>query len=161
MRSQGSALASIEALYRERGGDYFRFALARTGGPELAQDAVQEGFARAIKSRRSFRGAGPLDAWVARCVINAAHDFARRETQGASRSDDETPLPEPASTDGTVRAAIAALPPRQREALFLRFYLDLSYEAISELLDVEVGTVSATLHAARVALAHTLKEVSA
>jgi DNA-directed RNA polymerase specialized sigma24 family protein len=62
IRSQGLTLAGIEALYRNRGHEFFRFALARTGSPELAQDAVQEGFARAIKARRGFRGAGSLDA---------------------------------------------------------------------------------------------------
>jgi DNA-directed RNA polymerase specialized sigma24 family protein len=48
----------------------------------------------------------------------------------------------------------------QREALFLRFYLDLDYASIADVLDIEVGTVSATLHAARAALAQALKEVS-
>jgi RNA polymerase sigma factor (sigma-70 family) len=62
--------------------------------------------------------------------------------------------------DDTVRAAIRALPPRQREALFLRFYLDLDYASIADVLDIEVGTVSATLHAARTALAQAMKEVS-
>lgn len=161
MPSQGSALAALEALYRERGRDFFRFALARTGSPELAQDAVQEGFARAIRARRDFRGTGSLDAWVARCVINAAHDLTREQPRGVAPADDKIGGLNEAASDGTVRAAIRALPPRQRDALFLRFYLDLSYEAIGELLDVEVGTVSAALHAARAALARTLKEVSA
>jgi RNA polymerase sigma factor (sigma-70 family) len=61
---------------------------------------------------------------------------------------------------GRVRAAVSALPPRQREALFLRFYLDLDYASIADVLDIEVGTVSATLHAARAALAQALKEVA-
>jgi DNA-directed RNA polymerase specialized sigma24 family protein len=64
MGSEASTLAGIEALYRDRGGDFFRFALARTGSPELAQDAVQEGFARAINARRGFQESGSLDARV-------------------------------------------------------------------------------------------------
>jgi DNA-directed RNA polymerase specialized sigma24 family protein len=158
MGSHAPTLVVIEAVYRERGRDFFRFALARTGSPELAQDAVQEGFARAIKARRSFRGTGSLDAWVARCVINAAHDLVeqqRRPTEPGGDSDyADGPGP-----DRTVRAAIRALPPRQREALFLRFYLDFDYASIAEVLDIEVGTVSATLHAARASLAQALKEV--
>ena len=51
------------------------------------------------------------------------------------------------------------LPQRQRNALFLRFYLDFDYAAIAETLGIEVGTVSATLHAARAALAEQLQEV--
>jgi RNA polymerase sigma factor (sigma-70 family) len=158
MRSQRSPLAGIEALYRDRGRDFFRFALARTGSPELAQDAVQEGFARAIRGRRGFRGTGSLDAWVARCVINAAHDLVKQQLQPSSLtgsidgSDDN-------DSGRSVRTAVRALPQRQREALFLRFYLDFDYASIAEALNIEIGTVSATLHAARAALAHALKEV--
>jgi hypothetical protein len=47
----------------------------------------------------------------------------------------------------------------QREALFLRFYLDFDYAAIAEALEVEIGTVSATLHAAREGLGRALMEV--
>jgi RNA polymerase sigma factor (sigma-70 family) len=157
MGSQRSTLARIEALYRDRGEDYFRFALARTSSPEIAQDAVQEGFARAIRSRRTFRGTGSLDAWVARCVINAAHDLAERSQAEPNEDPGRAELE---LADQSVRTAIRALPTRQREALFLRFYLDLDYASIAELLEVEVGTVSATLHAARLALAQSLKEVA-
>jgi RNA polymerase sigma factor (sigma-70 family) len=44
-----------------------------------------------------------------------------------------------------LRARVAALPERQRIAVFLRYYADLDYSAIAEALEVEVGTVSATL----------------
>jgi RNA polymerase sigma factor (sigma-70 family) len=58
-----------------------------------------------------------------------------------------------------VRAALAALPRRQRDALFLRHFLDFDYAAIAATLGVEVGTVSATLHAGRAVLARALQEV--
>jgi DNA-directed RNA polymerase specialized sigma24 family protein len=74
MQKEQASLAAIEAVYRSRGADLFRFALARTGSTEAARDAVQDGFARAIRGRASFRGDGPLEAWSARCVINAARD---------------------------------------------------------------------------------------
>ena len=58
-----------------------------------------------------------------------------------------------------VRAWIAALPERQRLAVYLRYYADLDYRAIASALDVEVGTVSATLSAAHRALRRSLEEV--
>jgi RNA polymerase sigma factor (sigma-70 family) len=58
-----------------------------------------------------------------------------------------------------LRAWIANLPPRQRAALFLRYYADLDYRSIAEVLGVEVGTVSATLSAAHATLRRVLKEV--
>ncbi len=51
-----------------------------------------------------------------------------------------------------VRGWVAALPERQRLAVFLRYYADLDYRAVAAALDVEVGTVSATLSSAHRAL---------
>jgi RNA polymerase sigma factor (sigma-70 family) len=51
------------------------------------------------------------------------------------------------------------LPSRQREALFLRYYADLDYRTVAEVLGIEVGTVSATLNAAHQALRRRLEEV--
>jgi RNA polymerase sigma factor (sigma-70 family) len=57
-----------------------------------------------------------------------------------------------------VRAAVAALPERQRLALFLRYYADLDYASIAAALGVAEGTVAATLNAAHKALRESLKE---
>jgi RNA polymerase sigma factor (sigma-70 family) len=163
------SLLQIETLYRERGADYFRLALAKTGDREQARDAVQEGFARAIRSRSSFRATGSLEAWIARCVLNAAHDAARTAGRSPTSADDageagRGDAPDAERETGSaaelVRQAVARLPQRQRDALYLRHYLDLDYAAIAEALGVEVGTVSATLHAARAALANDLQEVA-
>jgi len=54
MKRPGIPLEAIEAVYRTRAADFFRFALAKTGDPERARDAVQEGFARAIRGRATF-----------------------------------------------------------------------------------------------------------
>ncbi len=51
-----------------------------------------------------------------------------------------------------VAALISTLPGRQREVLFLRYYADLEYQTIADVLEIEVGTVSATLAAAHKAL---------
>ncbi len=48
--------------------------------------------------------------------------------------------------------AVATLPERQRLALFLRYYADFDYRQIAAILEVEIGTVSATLHKAHAAL---------
>jgi RNA polymerase sigma factor (sigma-70 family) len=65
-------------------------------------------------------------------------------------------VPEP---DATVRAWVAALPERQRLAIFLRYFADLDYRSIAAVLEVEVGTVSATLAAAHAALRRSFQEV--
>jgi RNA polymerase sigma factor (sigma-70 family) len=158
MRSEGASSEAIEAVYRDRGADFLRFALAKTGDPDRARDALQEGFARAIRSRGGFRGSGSLEAWICRCVLNAAHDAARTDAREHAL-EPEAVAGDPGESDATVRAAVLRLPQRQRDALFLRYYLDFDYAAIAEALGVEIGTVSATLHAARQTLARALQEV--
>jgi RNA polymerase sigma factor (sigma-70 family) len=160
MKRPGIRLEAIEAVYRTRAADFFRFALARTGDPERARDAVQEGFARAIRGRATFQGTGPLEAWVARCVLNAALDLNRVFSRIESEPED-VPADSTASDDSgsVIREAVRQLPQRQRDALFLRYYLDFDYRAIAEALDVAVGTISATLHTARNSLMDALQEV--
>jgi RNA polymerase sigma-70 factor (ECF subfamily) len=160
MDSVGASVKEIEDVYRRRASGFFRLAYAHTGAAESARDAVQEGFANAVRSRASFRREGPLDAWVARCVINAAFDESRSSPEtSASQGDEESGEPTADWDLLALRAAIHDLPPRQRDALFLRHYADFDYAAIAAALGVEVGTVSATLHAARAALRDLLQEV--
>jgi len=159
MTDETVVLDAIEEVYRARGGDFLRLALARTRDRELAHDAVQEGFASAIRGRGRFRGAGSLEAWICRCVLNAAHDQVRARPQ-AALGDAEPAWSEPDAPDEAVREAILGLPQRQRDALFLRHYLDFDYAQIADALGVRVGTVSATLHAARAAVGRALEEVA-
>ena len=155
-----ASLDEIERIYRERGGDFYRFAYARTGDANAARDAVQEGFANAVRSRHRYRGSGSVDAWIARCVINAAHHEMRREDAPEEELErDVSVTSEPDVDAPVIREAVRRLPRRQRDVLFLRFYLDFDYAAIAEALGIAVGTVSATLHAARASLAHMLQEV--
>src|SRR5438105_4670500 len=64
--------ADLERLYRTGYRRFLRVAIAIVGDEGAAHDAVQDGFAQALKSRASFRGEGPIEAWVWRIVVNAA-----------------------------------------------------------------------------------------
>lgn len=149
---------AIEVVYRRRGADFFRFALARTGDRELAREAVQEGFARAIRAHPRFRGTGSLEAWIGRCVLNAAADINKRAGGGVLDEDICGEYGDP--PDEHVRDAVRRLPPRQRDVLFLRYYLDFDYATIGQTLGIKTGTVSATLHAAHRSLRNALQEVT-
>jgi RNA polymerase sigma-70 factor (ECF subfamily) len=155
---RGASLDDLEVLYRSRFDVFARVAASVTGDSDRARDAVQEAFATAVRKRRSFRGEGPLEAWVWRIVLNAAHSDVRRAVPATARD-------EPAATNGhpehdaELRVALARLPERQRTAVFLRYYADLDYAAIGEALGISSGTVAATLNAAHTALRTRLEEV--
>jgi RNA polymerase sigma factor (sigma-70 family) len=162
--SQGASLDDIRLLYEERYADYLRVATAVTGSLESGRDAVHDGFVGIVRSRNDFRRESPLAGWVWRAVVNAALKRRRDDPPGrelpieagaelAARRESSAEEREEA------RAAIAALPERQRLVLFLRYYADLDYDAIGAALDVSSGTVGATLYAAHVALRRSLEEV--
>jgi RNA polymerase sigma factor (sigma-70 family) len=153
-------IRELETLYRTRYRQFLRVAIALVGEEAAAHDAVQEGFARAIRLAGSYRGEGTVEAWLWTILLNAA-----RAARAGRMDADE--LPALAAADNgrpddhaEIRAWVAALPERQRLTVFLRYYADLDYAAIAQALGVEVGTVSATLSQAHSALRRSLKEVS-
>ena len=147
----------LESLYRSGYARFVRVATAIVRDEQRAIDAVQEAFATAVRDRAKFRGEGPLEAWVWRIVVNAARkEASRRPLQVAVPEVEESQeAPDPA-----VRDAVAALPERQRLALFLRYYADLDYDSIARTLEIAPGTVAATLHAAHAAVRASLQEVN-
>lgn len=156
---QEASLEEIERVYRQRLPEFRRVAAAMLGNREAARDAVQEGFAVAVRKRKSFRAEGPLEAWLWRVVINAVREQARRPVEVldpepvASRNGSHADEP-----DARVRVALAVLPERQRLALFLRYYADLDYRSIAETLGVAVGTVGVTLNSAHARLRELLEK---
>lgn len=153
----GATLADIEAIYRQRFSEFCNVAAAILHDRERARDAVQDAFANAVRNRRGYRGEGPLDAWLWRVVVNTALAELRRpaavvegRSENGAGHDDEL---------DDVRAAIQSLPERQRLVLFLRYWADLDYQAIADVLAIAPGTVAASLHAAHRSVRNRLQEV--
>jgi RNA polymerase sigma factor (sigma-70 family) len=147
----------IEDVYRGGYSRFVRVASAITGDRESGVEAVQDGFADALRNAGQWAGRGPLHAWVWRCVINRARKARPRQRSFELNSS----VADPSGVDSDLLARLAALPDRQRMVVFLRYFADLDYREIAEALDVKVGTVSATLHAAHASLRSALTEVSA
>jgi RNA polymerase sigma factor (sigma-70 family) len=153
-----ASLSQIEAVYRREFPRFVHVATAITSDVELAADAVQDGFARAIRLRRSYRGTGSLEGWLWRIVVNAARDRAGTKLASTDAAPEATAAPS-ASDPSEVRTLLAKLPERQRLVLFLRYYADLDYDAIATALEISSGTVGATLHAAHTTLRAQIQEV--
>lgn len=124
------------------------------GSYDAARDAVQEGFARALRSRRQYSGRGSLEGWVWRIVLRAALE-QRRPGEEVLLDAVEPEFVEP-ERDWALAAAVRALPPRRRLIVFLRHFADLPYQTIAEALEIDVGTVAATIAQARTELAATV-----
>ena len=148
--------AAIERLYGER---YIRFrngVAPVAGSYEAAHDAVQEGFARALRASDQYSGQGSLEGWVWRIVLRTA---AEQRLPGEELPLDavDSVFVEP-DRDFALTAAVRALPRQRRLVVFLRYFADLPYRTIAEALEIDEGTVAATLSQARQALALILDE---
>ena len=156
--AQHALWPQIEAVYRSEFARFTRVARAVTGDRETALDAVQEGFADALRNAGQWKGAGPLEGWIWRCVVNRARK-ARSTPPASPPGYAVTNGRAPEGDQGELLMRLAALPERQRLVVFLRYFADLDYREIASALEVEVGTVGATLSAAHAALRIALEEV--
>jgi RNA polymerase sigma-70 factor (ECF subfamily) len=127
-------------------------ALTLAGGDrDLAHDAAQEAFARALRHWRKVREMSRPDGWVYVVAMNQLRDHWRRTERRRGRASVSEHVADNTSAVATrvsVRDAIATLPPRQREAVVLRYLADLPLADVAAAMDCAIGTVKATLHQA-------------
>jgi RNA polymerase sigma-70 factor, ECF subfamily len=151
----GASEAALEDVYRRRYQAFAKALASVTGSLDLADEVVQESFARALAARTGYRGDGPLEAWVWRIAIRTAFEFRRRTSERGADEQLDPQLPEP-ERDPELAAAIDRLPPRRRLVVLLRYVADLSYADIARVCGISEGTVAATLAQARERLAEDL-----
>jgi RNA polymerase sigma-70 factor (sigma-E family) len=135
-------------LYLRYADGAVRLAYLMTGDRALAEDLVQDAFVRLAGRLAHLRDEGAFEAYLRRTVVNLTRSHWRR--LGVERSYLERTASAP-RTDPSARPdaderdalwhALARLPPRQRAALVLRFYEDLSERQIAEILRCRPGTV--------------------
>ena len=125
---------------------------------DLARDAGAEACARALERWDRVQAMSSPDGWAYRVGVNVLRRLYRRaaiERRLLARIRPESSI-EPAELDPALWAAVRALPDRQREAIALRYVLDLEQHEVAEAMGIRPGTVASTLHAARAQLASVL-----
>ena len=141
----------LAPLFERHHRQLFDYLARMTGNDAVAEDLVQDVFIRILKYRHTFRADSRFDTWAFRIARNVRADHFR------SRQSRETPLDEAAepatggaSTDDAfeldrqaarLRRALLLLREDQRELFVLARYRGMKYEAIADLLGVEVGTI--------------------
>jgi RNA polymerase sigma-70 factor (sigma-E family) len=161
----------VSALFRQQYAELVRLAVMLVGDRPTAEDAVQDVFAK-LHARRDLPGprGDPL-AYVRACVLNRCRTVLRRRAVVRRFNGSREPiadLPHESAehevmlAEGRrqVLAALAALPPRRREVLVLRYYLGLREADIAAVLGITPGTVKSTTARGLGALARALGEES-
>lgn len=169
-RFEDEALALADQVYR--------VARRLVGSREEAEDLVQEAYARAFRSWRSFTPGTNMRAWLFRILTNLNVDRGRRiqrapHTQPLEETDyylankvasaagedvlDQDVVVERLSQDAVV-SALSELPPQFREVVVLVDIGDFTYADAAQILDIPMGTVMSRLHRGRRLLKQNLAE---
>src|SRR5437763_11386544 len=161
VRFEEDALALSDQVYR--------VARHLSTSREEAEDRVQQTYARAFRSWRSFTPGTNLRAWLLRILTNLNIDRGRRrqrapdeqpleegdyflynklEQVDGGRPSEEDRVVEHLSQDGVVNA-LSAVPHNFRDVLVLVDIGDFTYQDAAQILDIPIGTVMSRLHRGR------------
>ena len=142
----GAQSARLEDLYAAHAPGAFRLALLLTGDRSLAEDLVQDAFVRITGRFRHLRSREAFASYLNRTVVNLSRDRARRsqierrelerERRAASEVTVETP---DLASRHEVMSSLLTLPYRQRAAVVLRYYQDLSEQQVADALDISLS----------------------
>ena len=145
----GSDLA-FDRLMRRYRRLVYRVAYGYTGERESALDVVQETFLKVHTRRGSFRGDGSLKNWIVRIAANEAMNWKRSSSRMATSELDESVFTRPdgpderdlagRTTGGALTRSLAALGPRHRLAIVLRYFGERSTREIAAALECSEGT---------------------
>ena len=144
----------FQAIFEEHKDAVYQFAWRMTNSASSAEDIAQDVFLALFRGEAELdRSRGSLRALLLGMARHLAWRRWRHERRWTSLEEEPPasawPTVENLGTEQAVAAAVAALPPLQREALILSTYEGLSLQEMAETLGVEVVTVKARLHRAR------------
>ncbi|MDZ4773767.1 MAG: sigma-70 family RNA polymerase sigma factor [Planctomycetota bacterium] len=172
---------SFRTLYDQFKDRVYNVCYRITANPSDALDASQETFGIMFRKIRDFRFESKFSSWVYRIAVNASIDHKRRSSTRALTSleantdstrdevskydvrDERIEMPIAAASrhelEAEIQSAIARLSPKMRAITVLRYVENLSYEEISESLQISLGTVKSRLSRAHEALDRELTPV--
>jgi RNA polymerase sigma-70 factor (sigma-E family) len=161
-----AAEAAVTAIYQAHALGLIRLAHIMLGDRPSAEDVVQEAFCGLYRRWFHLSDTGSALQYLRTSVLNGCRSVLRRRTGQRAQPGDGRPA---ASAEATVISgedrrevmqALRRLPARQREALVLRYYLDLSPEEIATVMGIGPSSVRSATHRALSSLGRMLKELS-
>jgi RNA polymerase sigma-70 factor (sigma-E family) len=162
----GDAQAAVAGVYRVHAVGLIRLAYLMLGDRAAAEDVVQDAFYGLYRRWDQLKDPAGALAYVRSSVLNGCRTALRRRALGHRVTMYQPPS---GSAEAAVLsreerqqvlAAVRRLPDRQREALVLRFYLDLPDPEIARIMGIRPGTVRSATHRALKALGHLLESTS-
>lgn len=139
------------------------------GSHEDTDDLLQEIFIKIWAALSSFRGESQLFTWIWRISVNESLNFLRKQkvraalsfqsiTDVEERRIDSDPYFNGTEAERLLMKALVKLPTKQRLVFMMRYFDDMKYEDISEVMDTSVGSLKASYHIAYEKIKGELKE---
>jgi RNA polymerase sigma-70 factor, ECF subfamily len=167
---------AFRALYEAHKDKVYSLALYFFhGDPAAASDATQQVFLKLITNITSFRGNSEFSTWLYRMVVNTCLDGARKISprERPTEPAEMARFADPASADlgsgdeelarkqvaSRVQAALSSLPPKLRMPILMRYFEDLSYSEMAQVLECSAGTVASRLNQGHKVLAEKLAKL--
>ena len=148
--------AEFSAYMEARQASLLRTAYLISGDRHTAEDLVQTALAKLYLAWDRVEDRGSLDGYVRRVIVNEHNSLWRRPFKRREHATDQVPeraAPTPASgRDDALWELVQTLPKKQRAAVVLRYYEELSEAETAEVLGVSVGTVKSQTSRALAAL---------
>jgi len=171
---QGDELAYVELVNRYRN-RLMNFIYRYVGTREEAEDIVQDTFVKLFQKKDYYRPISEFSTWIFTIAANLAKTELRKRKRrkvsylsqlGMEEKDFDIPVEDTTDeemvgeyTESQIQNAIQSLQLHFRTALILRDIEELSYEEISKILDVPLGTIKSRINRARLQLQEMLKQV--
>lgn len=156
--ARGGVAAAFDTLVRRHQRSVLRIAAKYMGSTAAATDVAQNSFLQLYRALPEYRPHGKFSSYLYRLVLNQCRASHRADARRDRRLRELAAAPEEIhgqSADSVlarerrreVESALATLSDKLREVVVLRFASELSYEEISDVLDIPVGTVKSRLFA--------------
>ena len=150
MRAEPPYVAEVESFLAERGERLLRTAIVLGGSLDAGEDLLQAGLERLFRNWRKVNG--DPEGYLRRTLVHLATDGWRRRGRWRDkwrllRAGDDGYLPDHTGhvdTRDQLMRLMVQLPPRQRTAIVLRYWEDLSEAEIAEVMGISAGTVKST-----------------
>jgi RNA polymerase sigma-70 factor (ECF subfamily) len=153
-------VGSFRTLYERHYSMAVAIAYSRVHDRHLAEDAAQEAFVVACRQIHTLKEGARFPQWLGTIVRRSASAMEQRPQPGDSLQVELAATLDELEDFSFVRDAILRLPAAQREAIYLRYYSELSYEEIAETTGMTKNSIHGQLQRARRTLAKYLGKLS-
>lgn len=149
---QGKKRAAFEKLVSAYSPMLFNHIIKMTGNEEDAHDILQNTFLKAWKAFDKFQLKSKFGTWLFRIASNESYTFLSKRKHNLDLNNSPPQITKYLSNDNDPAAILAQamelLPPKQKQVFVMRYFDELKYQSISEILGTSEGALKASYHQA-------------